>query len=83
MYSFSEFACSLNEPEEGVAPTDSRLRPDIRIMEQQDFDGANSEKVFATCVLFHSMSCAMTLGQAGREAACKAEKKGSNGCQSS
>lgn len=28
-----------------MAPTDSRLRPDIRIMEQQDFDGANTEKV--------------------------------------
>ena len=46
-YGFCKFACSLNEPEEGVAPTDSRLRPDIRTMEQQDFDGANSEKVHA------------------------------------
>ncbi len=45
MYNFSEFACSLNEPEEGVAPTDCRLRPDIRVMENQDFDAANSEKV--------------------------------------
>ena len=51
MYGFDEFACSLNEPEEGVAPTDSRLRPDIRIMEQQDFDGANSEKVLNCCFL--------------------------------
>ena len=33
MYGFSEFTCSLNEPEPGVCPTDSRLRPDQRIME--------------------------------------------------
>lgn len=45
MYGFSEFTASLNEPEEGVAPTDSRLRPDQRIMEQQQFDKANEEKV--------------------------------------
>lgn len=45
MYGFSEFASSLNEPEDGVAPTDSRLRPDQRIMEEQDFNRANEEKV--------------------------------------
>ena len=45
MYGFSEFACGLNQPEEGVAPTDSRLRPDQRVMENGDFDTANSEKV--------------------------------------
>ena len=45
IYGFSEFACTLNEMEEGVAPTDSRLRPDQRIMEQGDFDLANKEKV--------------------------------------
>jgi hypothetical protein len=45
MYGFSEFACGLNEPEEGVAPTDSRLRPDQRIMENGDFDTANNEKL--------------------------------------
>ena len=49
MYGFSEFACSLNEPEEGIAPTDSRLRPDQRIMENGDFDGANTEKVRGFC----------------------------------
>lgn len=48
MYGFSKLACSLNEPEEGVAPTDCRLRPDVRTMEQQDFDGANAAKV---CIL--------------------------------
>ena len=45
MYHFSEFTCSLNEMEEGVAPTDSRHRPDQRIMERGDFDEANRVKV--------------------------------------
>ena len=45
IYGFSEFTCGLKEPEEGVAPTDSRLRPDQKIMEQGDFDTANNEKV--------------------------------------
>lgn len=45
IYGFSKYVCSLNEPEEGVAPTDCRLRPDVRIMEQQDFEAANAEKV--------------------------------------
>ncbi|TRY70435.1 hypothetical protein TCAL_02402, partial [Tigriopus californicus] len=44
-YSFSPFACELNEMEEGVAPTDSRLRPDQRLMENGLFDEANSEKL--------------------------------------
>ncbi|ELK31532.1 Oxysterol-binding protein 2 [Myotis davidii] len=34
MYYFSELALTLNEHEEGVAPTDSRLRPDQRLMEK-------------------------------------------------
>ena len=33
MYFFSRLAVELNEPEEGVAPTDSRNRPDQRLME--------------------------------------------------
>ena len=33
MYHFSRLAIELNEPEERVAPTDSRLRPDQRLME--------------------------------------------------
>ncbi len=45
IYGFSEFTCTLNELEEGMAPTDSRLRPDQRIMEYGDFEGANTEKV--------------------------------------
>ena len=49
MYGFSKFVCSLNEPEEGMAPTDSRHRPDVRTMEKQDFDSANTEKVNPKC----------------------------------
>ena len=45
MYGFSVFTCSLNESEPGVCPTDSRLRPDQRIMENGDYDNANIEKV--------------------------------------
>ncbi|KAI4454411.1 oxysterol-binding protein-related [Holotrichia oblita] len=44
-YNFTLLACQLNEPEDGVAPTDSRLRPDQRLMENQLWDEANKEKV--------------------------------------
>ncbi|XP_067204687.1 oxysterol-binding protein 1 isoform X2 [Linepithema humile] len=44
-YSFTELACQLNEPEEGIAPTDSRLRPDQRLMESGRWDEANAEKL--------------------------------------
>ncbi|CAH8609133.1 unnamed protein product [Dicrocoelium dendriticum] len=44
MYHFSLFTMELNEPEDGVAPTDSRLRPDQRYMEDGDWDKANEEK---------------------------------------
>lgn len=44
MYNFNQFAVELNEPEEGVAPTDSRLRPDQRLMEEGSWDEANAEK---------------------------------------
>uniref|UniRef100_A0A3P8S6C0 Oxysterol-binding protein n=1 Tax=Amphiprion percula TaxID=161767 RepID=A0A3P8S6C0_AMPPE len=47
-YAFSTFAMQLNELEksmEGVIPlTDSRLRPDIRAMENGDIDVASAEK---------------------------------------
>ena len=33
MYNLTLLAVQLNEPEEGVAPTDSRNRPDQRLME--------------------------------------------------
>lgn len=44
-YNFTELACQLNEMEEGVSPSDSRLRPDQRMMEEGRWDEANSEKV--------------------------------------
>ncbi|XP_014473458.1 PREDICTED: oxysterol-binding protein 1 isoform X1 [Dinoponera quadriceps] len=44
-YSFTELACQLNEPEECMAPTDSRLRPDQRLMEDGRWDEANAEKL--------------------------------------
>lgn len=44
MYYFSALALTLNEQEEGVALTDSRLRPDQRLMEEGRWDEANSEK---------------------------------------
>ncbi|KAL1493237.1 hypothetical protein ABEB36_011329 [Hypothenemus hampei] len=47
-YQFTTFAMSLNELEPGMdkilCPTDSRLRPDIRKLEQGDIDGAAIEK---------------------------------------
>lgn len=45
MYNFTEFAVQMNEPEPGVAPTDSRLRPDQRFMEEGNWDEANREKL--------------------------------------
>ncbi|XP_071449037.1 oxysterol-binding protein 1 isoform X4 [Hetaerina americana] len=44
-YNFTELACQLNEEEEGVCPTDSRNRPDQRLMEQGLWDEANAEKL--------------------------------------
>lgn len=44
-YNFTELACQLNEMEERIAPTDSRLRPDQRLMELGMWDEANIEKL--------------------------------------
>lgn len=44
MYHFTKLALELNEPEEGVAPTDSRLRLDQRVMEEGNWDEANAKK---------------------------------------
>ncbi|XP_034660371.1 oxysterol-binding protein 1 [Drosophila subobscura] len=44
-YNFTTLACQLNEEEEGVAPTDSRRRPDQRLMERGDWDESNKEKL--------------------------------------
>lgn len=45
MYCFTQLAIELNEPELGVAPTDSRNRPDQRLMENARWEEANVEKV--------------------------------------
>ncbi|CAG9854060.1 unnamed protein product [Phyllotreta striolata] len=44
-YNFTILAAQLNEPEPGVAPTDSRMRPDQRLMEEGNWDESNKEKV--------------------------------------
>lgn len=44
MYNLTLLAIQLNEPEEGVAPTDSRNRPDQRLMEEGQWDEANKVK---------------------------------------
>ncbi|XP_020896123.1 oxysterol-binding protein 2 isoform X2 [Exaiptasia diaphana] len=45
MYFMTEFAITLNEAEQGVAPTDSRNRPDQRLMEDCKWEEANQEKL--------------------------------------
>ncbi|XP_078681386.1 oxysterol-binding protein 1-like isoform X1 [Branchiostoma floridae x Branchiostoma belcheri] len=45
MYNFTEMAMFLNEPEDQVAPTDSRNRPDQRAMENGHWNEANTLKV--------------------------------------
>ncbi|ESO10964.1 hypothetical protein HELRODRAFT_109253 [Helobdella robusta] len=44
-YNFTQLAVELNEMEDGVAPTDSRYRPDQRLMEEARWDEANTVKV--------------------------------------
>jgi len=44
MYYFTKLAVELNEEDESVAPTDSRRRPDQRLMEQGEWDAANKRK---------------------------------------
>lgn len=44
-YNFTLLAAQLNEMEENVAPTDTRRRPDQRLMEEGRWDEANTEKV--------------------------------------
>lgn len=45
MYNFNELAVTMNEPEDHVAPTDSRNRPDQRLMETGYWEEANQEKL--------------------------------------
>ncbi|KAH8311753.1 hypothetical protein KR044_007897, partial [Drosophila immigrans] len=44
-YNFTTLACQLNEPEDDVAPTDARRRPDQRLMEEGAWDESNQEKL--------------------------------------
>lgn len=44
-YNFTVFASQLNESEPSVAPTDSRRRPDQRLMEDGDWEESNQEKL--------------------------------------
>lgn len=44
-YNFTIFASQLNEMESDVAPTDSRHRPDQRLMEIGEWDDSNREKL--------------------------------------
>jgi len=46
MYNFSQFTVEINELEPNIAPTDSRLRPDQRLMEDGCFNEADEKKVF-------------------------------------
>ncbi|XP_030671977.1 oxysterol-binding protein 2 isoform X8 [Nomascus leucogenys] len=87
MYYFSELALTLNEHEEGVAPTDSRLRPDQRLMEKGRWDEANTEKQrleekqrlsrrrqLESCG--PGSSCSSEEGEAGREGRPGGEERG-------
>ena len=44
MYRFTQLAVELNEDEPNVAPTDSRRRPDQRLMEEGLWEAANRVK---------------------------------------
>eukprot|EP01134_Creolimax_fragrantissima_P000779 CFRG0779T1 len=47
IYGYGYFACMLNDPRGAVcvAPTDSRLRPDLRALDSQDYPTAEREKL--------------------------------------
>ena len=44
-YHFTQLAVELNEMEESTSPTDCRLRPDQRYMEEGNWEEANKVKV--------------------------------------
>jgi oxysterol-binding protein 1 len=44
MYNFTKLAMEMNEMDDQVAPTDSRRRPDQRLMEDGRWDEANKLK---------------------------------------
>lgn len=43
-FNFSKLAVEMNEMDDSVAPTDSRRRPDQRLMEDGEWDEANEVK---------------------------------------
>ena len=45
VYNFTQLAVELNDMEHDVCPTDSRRRPDQRLMEEGRWDEANRTKV--------------------------------------
>ena len=45
MHYYTQYAIELNDMEPNIAPTDSRLRPDQRLMEEGKWDEANQEKI--------------------------------------
>lgn len=45
IYRFSQLACQLNEEEVGVAPTDSRHRLDVHLMERIELEKTAEEKL--------------------------------------
>lgn len=51
MLNFSSYTIELNEKEPGIAPTDSRLRPDQRLLEELKLDEANEVKVHYLLVI--------------------------------
>lgn len=65
MYNFTSFAMTLNELEPGterlLPPTDCRLRPDIKAMENGDVGRSNLQKeetISAPVPAFVALSCA-------------------------
>ncbi|CAI4231470.1 unnamed protein product [Auanema sp. JU1783] len=45
MHNFTKFAIELNDPDDEVAPTDTRFRPDQRLMENGFWDESNKKKL--------------------------------------
>lgn len=46
MYNFTQFTIEMNEMEANVAPTDSRLRPDQRLLEDGNSNEADVKKIY-------------------------------------
>lgn len=61
MYNFTSFAMTLNELEPGMEsllpPTDCRLRPDIKAMENGDIGRKTLPKVFTLPPALIAISC--------------------------